>query len=165
MRSSRSSSALGLAALLILGTVPGAVAGERIGYGRGGHQAGYHRGGYGAGVASYGSAGAYGFADESVGGAYIGAPLTRFPRPSEIVPPAWGYGTYGVPTMTGIRQAPTAPPSLTVIDSPAPAPLRRGRTQSRVLSRDTDGRWSNRPAAGGPVDGSAHVVSVTVPRG
>lgn len=59
----------------------------------------------------------YGFAGEFVRGDYIGAPLTRVPRPSELVPSPWSYGTYGVPTVSGIAAAPTARPMLTVIQA------------------------------------------------
>ncbi|MCJ2062036.1 hypothetical protein MKK63_04880 [Methylobacterium sp. J-088] len=59
----------------------------------------------------------YGFAGEFVRGDYIGAPLTHVPRPTEIVPSPWSYGTYGVPTVSGIAAAPTARPTLTVIQA------------------------------------------------
>ncbi len=49
------------------------------------------------------SDGGYRFAGPVVEGAYLGAPFTRLPSTSRIVPPAWGYGTYGVPTVAGIR--------------------------------------------------------------
>lgn len=65
-----------------------------------------------------------GFAGEFVRGSYIGAPLTRVPRPSEIVPSPWSYGTYGIPTVSGIAAPPTASPTLTVINA-APANGRR----------------------------------------
>ena len=72
--------------------------------------------GYGAAI-PYGSgyADGYGFAGEFVRGDYIGAPLTRVPSPTQIVPSPWSYGTYGVPTVSGIASPPTARPTLTVI--------------------------------------------------
>lgn len=99
----------------------------------GGTAPGYYgtNAGYGAG---------YGLGDNLVGGAYVGAPLTRFPTPRELVPPAWGYGTYGVPTVSGIRRAPVGEPTVYVIDSPAPR--LRAASRSRVISRDRDGHWS-----------------------
>lgn len=141
---------LGLAALIAACATSGAMAGERFAHG-------FHRNGH---VGGYGG---YGFADAAIGGAYAGAPLTRFPRPSEIVPPAWGYGTFGVPTVTGIRQAPTAAPTLTVIDA-APAPRRRG-SGPRILSRGGDGQWTNAGSAADATAGDGvRVISVTVPR-
>lgn len=105
----------------------------------------------------------YRFAGPAVEGAYIGGPFTRLPSTSQIVPPAWGYGTYGVPTVAGIREAPVARPTLTVIhrrdaaDRPAP---RRG---ARSLSRDSKGIWTDPgPRSEGDGDG-ARIVSVQVP--
>ena len=63
----------------------------------------------------YGTDG-YGYADEFVRGNYVGAPLTRFPRPSQIVPTPWSYGTYGIPTVSGMPPAPTGQPTLTVVN-------------------------------------------------
>lgn len=134
---------LGLAALVSVCTVAGATAGERFGY--------------------EGYPGGYGFANEAIGGDYIGAPFTRFPRPSELVPSAWGYGTYGVPTVTGIRQAPTAAPTLTVINADEPAPRRRGMGP-RILSRGSEGRWAGNARGTEPDQGGVRVISVTVPR-
>jgi len=57
------------------------------------------------------------FAGPFVRGTYIGAPLTRVPRPSQIVPAPWSYGTYGVPTVSGIAAAPAQPPTITVINA------------------------------------------------
>ena len=80
---------------------------------------------------TYQSSGAYaggydgGFAGPFIGGDYIGAPFTAVPRTSQIVPPAWSYGTYGIPTVSGIAAPPVAAPTLTVID--APKPRRRTR--------------------------------------
>ena len=96
--------------------------------------------GYGYGPA-YGGQGGYGFADEAVRGAYIGAPFTSLPSPNRIVPAPWSYGTYGVPTISGLREAPVAAPSVTVVNSgmrPAPRPghgpriLSRGRNGART---------------------------------
>jgi len=86
-----------------------------------------------------------GFAGEFVRGTYIGAPLTRVPRPTQIVPTPWSYGTYGVPTVTGIQAAPAAEPTLTVINA---APY--GRRGARAVGAD--------PVAG------ARVIAVQVPR-
>lgn len=148
---------LGLAAALCLVAASAADAGERGfhgarhgGFGRVGPSAlGY---GYGGRYGAYG----YGFADAAVNGAYIGAPYTRFPRPNELVPPAWGYGTYGVPTATGIQQAPAADPTVYVIDTPARA------SRSRVISRGSDGRWSEDAAVPAPSSGGARVVRMAV---
>ena len=134
-----------LAALLV---TTGAAAGER---------------GYAPAHAGYGAAyaGGYGFADEAVRGAYIGAPLTRFPRPSEIVPPAWSYGTYGVPTISGIPRAPVGEPTVTVINPHETAP-RRARGGPRILSRDGGGDWVQRNGLDQPA--GARVIAVRVPR-
>ncbi|GJD69192.1 hypothetical protein [Methylobacterium gnaphalii] len=113
-------------------------------------------------VEDYGYGGGYGFAGEAIGGAYIGAPLTRFPRPNEIVPPAWGYGTYGVPTITGIRQAPAGEPTLTVINSRDTAP-RRGSSAVRHASRDGQGQWTVGSSSAQPSRSGVRVISVTVP--
>lgn len=137
---------LGFAAALSV-AASGVLAGETVA--RGGSNGEFRHGPYGfPGV--YGpvvSAGGYGFADAAIGGEYIGAPFTRFPRPNEIVPPAWGYGTYGVPTVTGIRAAPTGTPTITIINGAGP----------RTVSRDLDGVAEDTP--GGP-----RIISVTVPR-
>ncbi|MBE7201777.1 MAG: hypothetical protein INR70_28785 [Parafilimonas terrae] len=61
-----------------------------------------------------------GFAQPFIQGDYIGAPLTAFPRPTQIVPTPWSYGTYGIPTVSGIAAPPVAAPTLTVIQSPRP---------------------------------------------
>ncbi|WP_375464072.1 hypothetical protein [uncultured Methylobacterium sp.] len=110
----------------------------------------------------YGSDG-YGFADEAVRGAYIGAPLTRFPSPSQIVPAPWSYGTYGVPTISGIRQAPVAAPSLTVINAGQRPPGSRRFSGARVLSRGTDGGWAQMDAGRERASG-VQVIEVQVPR-
>ncbi|WP_204262944.1 hypothetical protein [Methylobacterium sp. BTF04] len=118
--------------------------------------------------------GSYGYAGPAIRGDYIGAPLTQFPRPTQIVPSAWGYGTYGIPTVTGIRQAPTGTPTIYVINAPARATAQRDRTvRSRILSRSRTDRWS--PAAafrdrgfGAPMasesPGGARIVTVNVRR-
>lgn len=113
---------------------------------------------YGSG---YGTSG-YGFADEAVRGAYIGAPLTRFPRPSEIVPPAWSYGTYGVPTISGIPPAPVGEPTLTVINAREPA-RRRPAPGARILQRGAAGGWEAAEASGYRPAG-VRVIEVQVPR-
>ncbi|TXM90096.1 hypothetical protein FV219_22510, partial [Methylobacterium sp. WL122] len=69
--------------------------------------------GYGA---AYAGQGGYGFADEAVRGAYVGAPFSSVPSPNRIVPAPWSYGTYGVPTISGLREAPVAAPSVTVVN-------------------------------------------------
>lgn len=107
-------------------------------------------------------AGRYGFADESVRGAYIGAPLTRFPRPSEIVPPAWSYGTYGVPTVSGIPRAPVGEPTLTVINAREPA-RRKPAPGARILSRGAAGGWEA-AEAGGYRPAGVRIIEVQVPR-
>jgi hypothetical protein len=80
-------------------------------------------------VDAYGPAyaGEDGFAGNFVRGTYIGAPLTRVPRPSQIVPAPWTYGTYGIPTVTGIAAPPAAQPTLTVINAGDPNAPHRGR--------------------------------------
>lgn len=135
--------AAGLAALLVLGA-SGAAA-DPYGYG-------------------YGEAG-YRFAGPAVEGAYLGAPFTRLPSTSRIVPPAWGYGTYGVPTVAGIRDAPAARPTLTVIErqgSVGGRPAVR-RTGARVLSKDSKGNWTDPSPRSDSEGGGAQVVSVRVP--
>jgi len=116
--------------------------------------------GYGYGH-TYGGDG-YGFAEPAIRGDYIGAPFTRTPRPSDLVPSVWGYGTYGVPTMTGIRTATVGVPTVYVIDAPARAVRHRG---PRIVSRD--GRWSQAETQGEPRPasaGGARVIAVSVPR-
>lgn len=103
---------------------------------------GFHR------VDAYGPvhAGEDGFAGNFVRGTYIGAPLTRVPRPTQIVPAPWSYGTYGIPTVSGIAAPPAAQPTLTVINAGDAGARRRGREAA-------DGRPS------GP-----QIISVQVPR-
>lgn len=129
----------GLAALLVLGASPAALADP------------------------YAYSG-YGFAGPAVEGAYLGAPFTRLPRTSRLVPPAWGYGTYGVPTVAGIRDAPAARPTLTIIDRPGSAGPRsaRRRPGARVLSKAPNGTWTEPPHSA-IEGGGAQVVSVRVP--
>ena len=108
----------------------------------------------------YGRDGGYGFADAAVSGAYLGAPHARFPRPSDLVPPAQGSGTFGVPTVAGIRQAPASQPVVYVL---AGAP-RRPPARARVLSRgDGDGSFEDAGDGRGSA-GAARIVSVDVPR-
>lgn len=83
-----------------------------------------------------------GFAQPFVAGEYIGAPFTQVPSPNRIVPAPWSYGTYGVPTASGIAAPPTGAPTLTVIHAPG---ARKG------FDRETEA-------------GDVRVVSVRVPR-
>jgi hypothetical protein len=88
-----------------------------------------------------------GFAQPFIQGDYIGAPLTVVPGPERLVPPAWSYGTYGIPTVSGIAAPPTGQPTLTVIHAPG------GRKASRTTVS---------PAGEEPAD--VRVVNVGVPR-
>ena len=111
----------------------------------------------------------YGYGGPAIRGDYVGAPFTRFPRPTELVPSAWGYGTYGVPTVAGIRPASIGTPTVYVIDSP-PRTVRQTRAAAspRILSRSRDGRWSrSEGGAGAQVASHAgpRVVSVKVGHG
>lgn len=142
---------LGLAAILILGSAAGAAAWD------GGFHSGRHHGRYGTAV-TVGSPFGYG---ADVGYGSYGAPL-RFPRPNEIVPPAWGYGTYGVPTMPGIRQAPTGTPTVYVIESDEPRLSRPGSAGPRILSR-RGGEWASEEPTYAPSSGP-RIVQVRVPR-
>ncbi|MDP4024968.1 hypothetical protein Q8W71_20270 [Methylobacterium sp. NEAU 140] len=90
-----------LAALAVTATVPAAAEGRR------------RVAPYGT---VYGTEGGYGYAGDFVRGTYVGAPFTRFPRPAEIVPSPWSYGTYGIPTVSGQPPAPTGQPTLTVVN-------------------------------------------------
>lgn len=107
----------------------------------------FHPYGPGYRVAPYGHAGYGGFAKPFVRGEYIGAPFTVVPRPDQIVPSPWSYGTYGVPTVSGIARPPVGQPTLTVIHAPS-------------------GRRSARTAAPASAEDAAdvRVVSVSVPR-
>lgn len=119
------------------------------------------------GPAVYAASG-YAFAGNAIDGTYIGAPFTRIPSPSRLVPPAWGYGTYGVPTVAGVREAPSARPALYVIERQGRAENRLlPRRSARVVSRGGDGRWTDLPV-GAPEratveQSGAQVVSVRVP--
>jgi hypothetical protein len=99
--------------------------------------------GYGAAIPY---ADGYGFAGEFVRGDYIGAPLTQVPSPTQIVPSPWSYGTYGVPTVSGIAPAPTARPTLTVIHAAG----RKGRQHLGAVAEER--------TAG------AQIIAVQVPR-
>ncbi|WP_053080546.1 hypothetical protein [Methylobacterium variabile] len=46
----------------------------------------------------------------------VAEPYFKLPRPSELVPSAWGEGTYGIPTVAGIPPQPRAEPVLYVIN-------------------------------------------------
>ena len=113
--------------------------------------------GYGA---AYAGQGGYGFADEAVRGAYVGAPFSNVPSPNRIVPAPWSYGTYGVPTITGLREAPVAAPSVTVVNPGERAVARPGRGPHTLL-RGRDGAWTS----GGQVQAGngVSVVTVSVP--
>ncbi|WP_232631492.1 hypothetical protein [Methylobacterium sp. Leaf118] len=142
----RRRSPFGLAALFVVGTATGAS----------------------AQTASYGepvsAAPGYGFAGNALDGTYIGAPLTRVPSPSRIVPPAWSYGTYGIPTVAGIRDAPAARPALYVVERQGLAEDRLApRRKARVVSRSGNGGWSDAPAHAAGERSGAQVVSVRVP--
>jgi len=49
----------------------------------------------------------------------VAEPSFKLPRPSELVPSAWGEGTYGIPTVAGIPPQPKADPVLYVINGGA----------------------------------------------
>lgn len=102
------------------------------------------------GVRSHGAAHGVddGYAGAFVRGAYVGAPPARVPRPSQIVPAPWSYGTYGIPTVSGIPAAPAGQPTVTVINARGPkAPSTRGGV----------------PAGGEGATG-ARIIEVEVPR-
>ena len=117
----------------------------------------------------YGDVGpGYGYAGSAIRGDYVGAPLTRFPRPDQIVPSAWGYGTYGVPTVSGIHPAPVGTPTVYVIEPPAPAARATAKAHTtagpRVLARDRASRFAPAPSATPYASaGGARVVPVSVP--
>ena len=123
-----------LVLLAALATMPVALPAAAEGY----HSHGYY--GYGRGVprVAYGR----GFAQPFVAGEYIGAPFTTVPSPNRIVPTPWSYGTYGVPTASGIAAPPTGAPTLTVIHAPG---------SRKAARRDGDA-------------GDVRVVNVSVPR-
>ena len=104
--------------------------------------------------------GGYGFADAGVSGAYVGAPFTRFPRPRDLVPPAQGSGTFGIPTIAGIREASASQPVVYAI---AGGP-RRAASRARVLSREDSGWLPDDAGASAGPGGAVRVVSVDVPR-
>lgn len=132
--------------------------------------------------APQGYPGDYGYAGSAIRGDYVGAPLTRFPRPSELVPSAWGYGTYGIPTVSGIRQAPVGTPTVYVIDAPGAASASgSGSARPRILTRGRDGRlhqarefrgqgFRDRDAQNGDphprmaLQSGSRVITVSVPR-
>lgn len=103
---------------------------------------GYHAA-YGAQGYGYGS-GYGGFAQPFIQGDYIGAPFTSVPRPNQLVPTPWSYGTYGVPTVSGVAAPPVGAPTLTVIHAPGGKP------------------GAHRGAGEDPAD--VRVVNVSVPR-
>lgn len=114
----------------------------------------------------YGAAPTYAYAGPAIRGDYVGAPFTRFPRPDRLVPSAWGYGTYGVPTVSGIAPAPIGTPTVYVIDSPSALartkPLRaraQASSRSRPQASFRPDSWAEAP----PVAGGARIISVTVP--
>ncbi|MGU3360410.1 hypothetical protein ACLBWX_08765 [Methylobacterium sp. M6A4_1b] len=121
---------VGFAGSLILCGLAGTAQGQDLTYGR---------------PVSYDSGYAGGYGGPLIHGTYVGAPLTRFPRPSELVPSAWGYGTYGIPTVAGIRGAPVGTPTVYVIDAPPSALRAAAAGRSRILTRSRQGRWSGAP--------------------
>ena len=114
--------------------------------------------------AGYAVSPSYGYAGSAIRGDYVGAPFTRFPRPDQIVPSAWGYGTYGVPTVAGIHPAPVGTPTVYVIDAPAPRARRQAVLRPRIVTRDRRGASPSMPAPAPTVSaGGARVVTVSVP--
>jgi len=108
----------------------------------------------------YGDAGStYGYAGPAIRGDYVGAPFTRFPRPDQLVPSAWGYGTYGVPTVSGIAPAPVGTPTVYVIEAPAPV-IRKKAARSSAVARPRANTLSQAPAIA--PDGP-RIISVRVP--
>lgn len=125
-----------LTLLAVLAVIPVSLPASAEGYSYGvGHRA-Y---GYGAPRIVHGR----GFAQPFIEGDYIGAPFTTVPRPSHLVPAPWSYGTYGVPTVSGITSPPVAAPSLTVIHAQGAR-----RTGARAAT----------------VPGNVQEVNVSVPR-
>lgn len=88
-----------------------------------------------------------GFAQPFVSGDYIGAPFSSVPSPTHLVPTPWSYGTYGIPTVSGIPASPAGAPTLTVIHSPS----------SKKSARRAAGPLGDDPA-------DVRVVNVSVPR-
>lgn len=105
--------------------------------------------------------------DESYAGPYVVAAsrtglLLPIPRPTELVPSAWGYGTYDVPTATGIRPAPVGTPTLYVIETPTEA-RRKARSQGpRILSRGRRNPVST--SINPPMQAGARIVTVAIGR-
>lgn len=118
----------------------------------------------------YGPAGGfydgYGYAGPAIAGAYVGAPLTRFPRPNEIVPSAWGYGTYGIPTVAGIARSPVGEPAIYVIGARGPAARRGVRKPAWTSPGEPADRRPRGDLTALPqgATGGARIIPVTVPR-
>ena len=81
-----------------------------------------------------------GYAGAFVQGRYIGAPLTQVPRPSQIVPSPWNYGTYGIPTVAGIAATPAGQPTLIVINAGGSKAALRGDAASAGRGGSTGAR-------------------------
>lgn len=138
-----------LAALATIpASLPAVAQGFQARHSQGGHARHGARGPHGAYGGSYPWV-AYGsgFAEPFINGDYIDTPFTTIPRPNHLVPTPWSYGTYGVPTVSGIAPAPTGQPTLTVIHAQG---ARRG-----------GGRAASLPDEG--LD-DMRVVNVSVPR-
>jgi hypothetical protein len=86
-------------------------------HGRGGDFRGRRFAAYGgfAGTAYAAPLGLYGTAGALEPG-LVAEPYFKLPRPNELVPSAWGEGTYGIPTVSGIPPQPKADPVLYVIN-------------------------------------------------
>ena len=100
----------------------------------------------------------YGYAGYGAPRTAVDASVRTYPSPSELVPPAWSYGTYGIPTVPGIATPPSGDPVVYVIAGGRRPPRAAGM---RALSRDAAEVWTDvepRPSAGG-----ARVVTVRVP--
>lgn len=164
-----------LGAALVLAAATGAACAQDVAYAR---TSGYgHRSPYGQAFPDGHDQG-YGYGGALVEGAYVGAPLTRVPRPSELVPSAWGYGTYGIPTVAGIRSTRPGTPTVYVIEAPRAEARgtirsRSAMSRSRVVVRDRRGRWSEPARQTGPasvqaapdaaeMSGGARVIPVRV---
>ncbi|WP_407529081.1 hypothetical protein [Methylobacterium oryzisoli] len=140
-----------------------AVAGHHRAHHPVGHRAGFRR------HASYGyglPVGYAGVVSDAPAAAAVAEPFLTLPRPQELVPAAWGYGTYGVPTVSGIPTPPRADPVVYVIDGVDTRRTARPVRSARGLARGP--AIHDRPADGiRPVSyrqGAARVVEVTVPR-
>ena len=143
----------GFAAGMLMAGVSTASAWERLGF------ASYGGSGNYAGASVYTRG--YGFGGGPVASGYETYEPRLVPHSTDLVPPAWGYGVYGVPSATGIAKAPAARPTVYVIDRPAAGRREGGR--ARILSRRSGGDWGDaRGSDTGP--GGARIVSVTVPR-